>query len=316
MVGSYTVPTLTEYIFSNSNGVSFGTNGSTVTATVKTDYLTTAMASDAGSRFVNTSAGLNLTNISATFNSNSISLSVANAAVQSNQTMGIYASSNTYLTSSGTVDARSMSFRGDKSITVGISAGEVAFSVGAYLTTARGSTDAIGLNTAGTNITWTANSSGLSINAGGYAGTNTATTGAISVTLNTSGISLNIGAYLTTADLSQNSSKYIQNWKLSGNTAGTTSSAQGTDLWLAGGNGVTLSGSSNTISFSVATNYQSTGNYLTTADLSQNSSKYVQNWKLTGNTAGTTSSAQGTDLWFSGGNSITVSGISINLCAV
>ena len=41
--------------------------------------------------------------------------SVANAVAQSNQTLGLYASSNTYLTSSGTVDARSLTFRGDKS---------------------------------------------------------------------------------------------------------------------------------------------------------------------------------------------------------
>lgn len=32
MVGSYTVPTQTAFVFSNSNGVTFGTNGSTVTA--------------------------------------------------------------------------------------------------------------------------------------------------------------------------------------------------------------------------------------------------------------------------------------------
>ena len=132
------------------------------------------------------------------------------------------------------------------------------------MTASINSTSAVGLNTAETNVTWTVNSSGLSLNAGGYAGTNTAMTGG-SVTLNTSGISINLPAYLTTADLSQNSSKYVQNWKLTGNTAGTTSSAQGTDLWLGGGNGVTISGSSNTLSFSVATNYQSQGAYLTTA---------------------------------------------------
>lgn len=108
-------------------------------------------------------------------------------------------------------------------------------------------------------------------------------------------------AYLTTAALSGDTSKYVQNWKLTGNTAGTTSSAQGTDLWFSGGNSITVSGNSNTIVFSV-------GAYITTADLSANSSKYVQNWKLTGNTAGTTSSAQGTDLWISGGNNVTVSG--------
>ena len=36
------------------------------------------------------------------------------------------------------------------------------------LTTARASNDAVGLNTAQTNVTWTVNSSGISINAGGY----------------------------------------------------------------------------------------------------------------------------------------------------
>lgn len=92
-----------------------------------------------------------------------------------------------------------------------------------------------------------------------FAGTNA------SGTIASNGISVSVGNYITTADLSQNSSKYVQNWKLTGNTSGTTSSAQGTDLWLAGGNGVTISGSSNTLSFSVATNYQSQGAYLTTA---------------------------------------------------
>jgi hypothetical protein len=130
-----------------------------------------------------------------------------------------------------------------------------------------------------------------------FAGTNA------SGTINSTGISVSVGNYITTADLSANSSNYLRNWKLTGNTAGTTSSAQGTDLWLGGGQGITVSGSSNSISFSV-------GSYITTGDLSQNSSKYVQNWKLTGNTAGTTSSAQGTDLWLAGGQGITVSGSS------
>lgn len=106
--------------------------------------------------------------------------------------------------------------------------------------------------------------------------------------------------YLTTAALSGDTTKYIENWNLTGNTAGTTSSAQGNNLWLGGGNGVTISGSSNTISFSVATSYLA----------SNASSNYMQNWKLTGNTAGTTSSAEGTDLWFGGGNGVTLSGSS------
>lgn len=65
--------------FSNSNGVSFGLNTDGVmTATVQTNYITTAMASNRGSDFVNTTAGLNLTNISATLGSNSLSFSVGN----------------------------------------------------------------------------------------------------------------------------------------------------------------------------------------------------------------------------------------------
>jgi hypothetical protein len=115
--------------------------------------------------------------------------------------------------------------------------------------------------------------------------------GGVSFGLNASTITATVatnyqsqGAYLTTADLSANSSKYVQNWKLSGNTSGTTSSAQGTDLWLAGGNGVTLSGSSNTISFSVATNYQSQAAYLTTA--MQSNAATISNVNLS---AGTTS---------------------------
>jgi len=52
----------------------------------------------------------------------------------------------------------------------------------------------------------------------------------------------------------------------------------------------------------------SVGNYITTAALSGDTTKYAQAWDLTGNTAGTTSSAQGTLWHFSGGPNITVSG--------
>ena len=125
------------------------------------------------------------------------------------------------------------------------------------ITTARASTDAIGLNTAQSNVTWTVNSSGLSLDARGYAGTVTGATNA-SVTANSNGVSVSVGPYITTAALSQDSSKYVQNWKLTGNTAGTTSSAQGSDLWFSGGQGLTVSGSSNSLVFSV-------GSYITTA---------------------------------------------------
>lgn len=71
--------------------------------------------------------------------------------------------------------------------------------VGAYLTTARASNDAVGLNTAATNVTWTVNSSGLSLNASGYAGTGTTFNGTNisgSLTQNSNGIrvDLSVGA--------------------------------------------------------------------------------------------------------------------------
>lgn len=67
----------------------------------------------------------------------------------------------------------------------------------AWLTTARGSTDAIGLNTAQTNVTWTVNSSGLSLDARGYAGTGTTFAGANvsgSMTVNSVGVNLSLSA--------------------------------------------------------------------------------------------------------------------------
>jgi len=58
----------------------------------------------------------------------SASYTVPSVPAQTNQTVGLYMSSNTYLTSSGTVDARSMTFRGVGVISVGQSAGEVVIS--------------------------------------------------------------------------------------------------------------------------------------------------------------------------------------------
>ncbi len=66
-------------------------------------------------------------------------------------------------------------------------------SAGAYLTTARASTDGVGLNTAQTNVVWTVNSSGISLNASGYAGIGTSATNA-SITLNSNGLAISVAA--------------------------------------------------------------------------------------------------------------------------
>ena len=60
-------------------------------------------------------------------------------------------------------------------------------------TSYRASNDAVGLNTAQTNVTWTVNSSGISINGAGYAGTGTSATNA-SITLNSDGLAINVAA--------------------------------------------------------------------------------------------------------------------------
>ena len=260
--------------FENSNGITFGISDST-RITASHNGLTTAAQS-------NHSHGvtLNLTNISGTTGGNSVGVTLdLSAAAQTNQTVGMYATGNTTQSSSGTQDARSLSFRGEGIASVGITNGSVVVSVPsgggagdgynilaaggatagtaatvqfdnangvsfglagstitashnglttaalsnhshnfattttngasivvgtansvgatigvpAYLTTARASTDALGLNTAGTNVTWTANSSGISINAGGYAGTGTSATNA-SVTLNSNGLAISVAA--------------------------------------------------------------------------------------------------------------------------
>jgi hypothetical protein len=196
-------------IFSNSNGVSFGINGNTLTASAAGGGggAFTGGMSTFGNTLGNTGlvtgqlvlVGTNNITLSGSTNGGSMTISFSG---------GAGAAGNTGYISAGTLTA---------------SLGTVVFS----------------------------NSGGVSFGINGQTVTATVATN-----------------YLTTADLSQNSSKYIQAWDLTGNTAGTTSSAQGTALWLSGGNSITVSGNSNTIVFSV-------GNYLTTADLSQNSSKYA-----------------------------------------
>lgn len=134
--------------FSASNGITFGlSNNGVMTATVKTDYLTTAALS-------NHSHGVSFTSGSTVFQT--LSFTNSNGISFNSGTQGIFGSHNA-------------------------------------ITTGRASTDAVGLNTAQTNVTWTVNSSGLSFNAGGYAGTGTSATNA-SVTLNSNGLQISVAA--------------------------------------------------------------------------------------------------------------------------
>lgn len=129
-------------------------------------------------------------------NSNGLSLGVSTAAngatvtgsytvpTQSQQPMA--ASAN-----NGSFTANTLSFSNANGISFGTSAGSAITASHNGLTTARASNDGIGLNTAQSNVTWTANSSGLSLDARGYAGTATSVTGGAAVTLNSNGLAFN-----------------------------------------------------------------------------------------------------------------------------
>jgi hypothetical protein len=377
---------LSNLVFSNGNGVSFGLNGSTVTATVATNYLTTARASNdavglnsaltagplswtvnssglslnaggvagtssgfsgnlvSGSVTLNTaglalslnhpawlttamasnaatisavnlSAGTTSNNLSAFVfsNANGIGFGLNGSTVTASYTQSTHphmaVSAGTNSQNTGTVsfsNASGVSFGMD---TNGVVTATVATN---YLTTARASTDAIGLNTALTAgpLSWTVNSSGLSLNAGGVAGTSTGFSGnqiSGSATLNTAGLalSLNHPAWLTTAMASNAAT--ISNVNLS---AGTTS-ANLSNFVFSNANGVSFGLNGSTVTATVATNYQSQGAYLTTARASNdaiglNTAVTAGPLAFTINSSGfslNASSAAGTTSGFSG-NSI------------
>ena len=159
--------TLGEVVFSNSNGISFGINGQTVTAAH--NALTTARAST-------DAIGLNTAQSNVTWTVNSAGLSLDARG---------YAGTGT------TFNGANLS----GSMTVNSVGVQLSLSAGNYLTTARASNDAIGLNTAQSNVTWTVNSSGLSLDARGYAGTGTTFNGAGvsgSLTQNSNGIQVSL----------------------------------------------------------------------------------------------------------------------------
>ena len=303
-------------VFSNSNGVSFGLNGSTMTGSV------------AGTSSL---SGTGIVSISV--NGSTISIGAPNQV----PAIGVSNTGNT-AGNTGTSFGVTYVFAG----TNGITASQSTTVGGPNTIWLAGNTNNyVGVNTAQTNVTWTVNSSGISLNAGGYAGTNTAATNA-SVTLNTSGISVsvaaqsvnsinisagassanvtavtfsnvngvtfgydktNITASVNTSYLASNAStNYVQaNAVFNGtNVSGTIASnaisvsvspALGTNTALTA-NGVSMTANTSGISLNVPA-------FLTTADLSQNSSKYAGiNGAITG-----------------GSITVNTSGVSVNLPA-
>lgn len=179
---------LSAITFADSNGVSWGLNAGTLTATVKTDYLTTAALS-------NHSHGnpqLNLTNLSGTTASNSAGFTLSLSAAAPGAGGGIAAAAGTQTGTSGTV-----LWENSNGITFGMSGSTRVTASHNGLTTARASNDAVGLATALTAgpLAWTVNSAGISLNADSAAGTSSGFAGANisgSITHNTAGINLSL----------------------------------------------------------------------------------------------------------------------------
>lgn len=259
--------------FANSNGVTFGMSGSNqITATVKTDYqtsgayLTTARAS-------NDAIGLNTagTNITATINSSGFSF---NAGGYAGTTSG----------SQSTVGSDIVMTHNTAGLNLGVPKYlTTAQAPGAYLTTARASNDAVGLNTAKTNVTWTVNSSGISLDAGAYlttamqsasssvfakTGFTTASTAGSDIvgTHDTAGLSIGIPKYLTTA---QPVGAYLTTARASNDAVG-LNTAQTNVTWTVNSSGISLNASA----------------YLTTAMQSASSSVFAKTGFTTASTAG------------------------------
>lgn len=268
--GTQTANTTGTVAFVNSNGISFGmSNNSQITAsyTVPTQtnqtvgiYATGNTTGTSSGTFDARSLSINgAGNITVGISNGQLYISQTGAGGQSNQTLGIYAVSNTTLSSSGTLDARSLSFEGAGAVSIGVSNGSVQISapntIAQTVQTQNVVVPTAGTQTATSGTVAFANSNGITFGMSGssqitasvrtdyqssgaylttaalsqdsskYAGTNGAITGG-SITVNTSGISINLPAYLTTADLSQNSSKYagtngaITNGSITVNTSG------------------------------------------------------------------------------------------------
>lgn len=129
-------------VFSNSNGVSFGLNAGTLTASAVGGGgggSFSAGVSTVGNTLGNTGtvsnqivlAGGNNITLSQSTNAGgaTVTISGVNTVAQTNQTVGVYASSQTYgQSSSSTVDARSVSYVGSGGVSVGLSGGSILIS--------------------------------------------------------------------------------------------------------------------------------------------------------------------------------------------
>ena len=306
-------------VFTNSNGVSFSnTNGSVWASVAAQSVQTQASGAIAGSGFTSGGAGIGL---SGTLNSNGLSLS-ATVPSQSVQTLGIYASSQTFgQSSSSTHSATALTVVGSGAVSVGWSNSSLLFSVPvqSVQTQASGAIAGTGFTSAGANIS-------------------------LSGTLNTAGLSLSASV---AAQSNQSAIKGL-GASNTGNTAGNTGISSGIDWVLAGSNNITISESTvgggpntlwvsgpsvagaqtgisgiivsnttytsgtvsfsnaNGISFGSSAGQAITASYTVPTQTNQSAIKGL-GASNTGNTAGNTGISSGIDWVIAGSNNITIS---------
>ena len=150
-------------LFSNSNGVSFGGNGSTITAQI----------AGVGTVYYSDGSGV------------SWGSSVDGASTTITASVNAGAGGVAVIASDATYTSGSVSFRGTN-ITIGTSAG------GQFIDLSVGAGGGVGTGTTITgNASITLGTAGMSFNGSGLAGTTTAVTGRASITLNSSGLQFN-----------------------------------------------------------------------------------------------------------------------------
>ena len=220
-------------VFSNSNGVSFGFNGSTLTATVATNYqsqgayLTTAMQSNAGSSFVGLNSALTGNGVSATINSSGISLNVPAFDLAANTSNYQLTSATSAITSNAFANSATTKFAGtgtsatNASVTLDSNGLQISVAATVAQTQQPMYFSASGTNTSGNTLQF-GNTNGVSFGL---------SNGSIIATVATN--------YLTTAMASNAGSSFIQtsqsslfdltanvsNYQLTSNTSAITSNA-------------------------------------------------------------------------------------------
>ncbi len=173
--------------FSNVNGISFGTSaGSAITASHNglTSQSNQAVSGQNGSSTFQTLSFGNANGVSFGTDAAGLTASHNGLTSQSNQAFSAANGSFTFQTAQ---------FHNSNGVSWSTTTGSGI--IATVATTYRASNDAVGLNTAQSNVTWTVNSAGISLDARGYAGTTTGFTGtniSATMTLNSAGLALQL----------------------------------------------------------------------------------------------------------------------------